>query len=344
MTPRISFSFPNYQIFRRDRPDRRGGGLLLLIHHLINTEDGRLDPDVIKALGTSEFQAVRLFINTQWITILNLYKPPFAKVDLNFPLLLPHNYIEMGDVNLHSLAWGSHDSPGGSVLSDAIARSSFQIFLEDDPVPSLTSRGHQTHSRPDLIMAYLPTNCEYTIHIGDNLGSDHHMLCVQLEFPGIPDRRNTRIKRKKTWSFRSANWHEFETLTEELDTVEYDEMSIADAVKAVNTIILNAAQQAIPKGRPRHQKPLWNAKLGRVVNARNKAFRRLQSHKGTQQEKNELRAQYNKARGRARKAQLAASRCKWSCNLAAIQVGDVRKLFCTYQSLSKTSCVRRTTH
>ncbi len=89
----------------------------------------------------------------------------------------------MGDVNLHSPSWGSHESSGGHLFSDVIEQTSFQILLEDNPVPSLTSRAHQTHSRPDLIMAYLTSTYDFTIYIGDNLGSDHHLMCAEITFP-----------------------------------------------------------------------------------------------------------------------------------------------------------------
>ncbi len=147
-------------------------------------------------------------------------------------------------------------------------------------------------------------------------------------------------KPKLLWNFHLANWHDFEMLTEELDLVEYDQMTVPEAVKSVNSIILNAAKQSIPRGISLRRKPLWNAKLTRLVTARKKAFFRLHRHNGTVQERNLLCAQYNKACGRARKAQLEASRYKWRCNLAAIQIGNVKKLFSTYQSLSKTSIKR----
>ena len=105
LSAHISLKLPGYNIYRKDRPTKRGGGVLLAIKNTLN-----FSPLEIPSWqnGHLEFAAVRLKTKNSWVTIAICYNPggktSIQEYEHCFSTL-PSPILTMGDFNAHHSLW-----------------------------------------------------------------------------------------------------------------------------------------------------------------------------------------------------------------------------------------------
>ena len=172
----------DYNIIRRDRLDRRGGGVCLLIHNsILHT---RLDPDEFKGI-----EHVTICINSESnekILISSYYNPPKTKINNEFLIfLLCSNFILLGDLNSHHRLWGSSkDNHSGYAVSNFI--STHGTCLLNLMNPKNTYEKNQYGSVLDLAITtnYIAKKVK-EFDVTDELQSDHLTIVVTLACKGF---------------------------------------------------------------------------------------------------------------------------------------------------------------
>ena len=186
LKPNINFHLPNYNIIRKDRADRQGGGLLTAIRNdiLFKRVDIAFDMK-----GCLETLAISILTDLGHLLVMNVYRNPtstpgrinwsdFLHSTANFPCS-----IICGDLNSHHQSLGCPIACTSSLaLYDAILDSDLIIINKGDP--TLFSRPGQNKSAIDLTIVShnfkLLSNGQV---LPDKMGSDHFPISVEISVP-----------------------------------------------------------------------------------------------------------------------------------------------------------------
>ena len=205
--PHLSPSFKSYNILRRDRITRGGGGVALLIHKSLRFSQTDFP-------STENLETIGATISTQsgLVDVVSTYCPhgDCSEEELNDLIgSLKDDFILAGDFNAHHPLWERHSRPNrcGRAIADA---------LSDEPNLSLItpkdlgtrehpSTGHK--STIDLLLSSSALSLDAAIRIGPHIGSDH--LPVHSEFFTVP---LLACRGAARWNFHSdaswKNWNE----------------------------------------------------------------------------------------------------------------------------------------
>jgi hypothetical protein len=172
------FSLPGYHIFRNDRPDRQGGGVLLAIRNNIKCFE-----KLNKTTEGNEAVAVQIETPLGYLLIASIYIPPNIK--LHNPLFeqifdLNNNCIILGDLNASLQCMGSKKTNAkGHQLQQVLDECYLQCIDND-----LTTYVRNSYEEKiDWILATQPTfsfinNVETQAPFG--LKEDHKPLTFNL--------------------------------------------------------------------------------------------------------------------------------------------------------------------
>ncbi|GFY19034.1 RNA-directed DNA polymerase from mobile element jockey [Trichonephila clavipes] len=191
-----------YGIYRADRQNKSGGGLMFLIrdkkYQSINVSSN--------IIGNSnlEIQGIRINWRGKYLNILNIYQP----LDLNkLPIDLQNHFlpsaIYLGDLNAKHFVWGSSsiNSRGVNFLN-MVDDKSFMFLNDEFP----THYSHKYNSKEALIVTIaipdLSQACNWKVL--ENIGSDHPSILFE------PNKRQTTYKiSNRRWNFERANWQAY---------------------------------------------------------------------------------------------------------------------------------------
>ena len=269
--------FPGYNIIRKNRQNRSGGGVWTLIKSGIQFEENKIttNPRDNEAISIDVF-----LTNGSKVTVGNIYCPP--KKQLNRELLqeISSNNaaaIITGDLNAHCKAFGNRDdNRNGKILWTTTLMSN--LFL--------LNKGMQTYTNPrngrtdflDVLLASNGTRQKISnIKPIEDIGSDH--TPIRFVFNANPIFNPKEIQRK--YKYRQANWGKFRnTLSNSLANLDKPEtnMDIDRRIDVVTNLITKAANDSIPKTSGKLRlKPKYPASLLRDINAKNKIRKEWQS-------------------------------------------------------------------
>lgn len=192
----------NFDSVRFNRPDRRGGGVAILIRATLRYQNIYIP---YNANGKIEACAVSISLNNTSVTIVSVYKPPDSVVSVGewetfFNLFPNRNLILAGDFNSHHRQWGCNDTcTEGSKLFDAIFSSNL-TWLNNGSVTHLSPR-QPTGSAIDLsiVSVDLVSHSSWTVS-SEPWGSDHFPIFLEIfGMPGCrPCRPRSRLYSKRT--------------------------------------------------------------------------------------------------------------------------------------------------
>ncbi|GFX97355.1 hypothetical protein TNCV_1077261 [Trichonephila clavipes] len=177
----MKLNIKEFHINRLDRPNRRGGGLQLLIRDV--KYQNIVIPETSKDL---EIQGVSIFWGKHKLNIFNMYHPPNQGC-------LPDSFLDLatanvssifvGDLNAKHTSWGCsvNNSRGCDLLNAADDRA--LIFLNDGS-PTHHSFSYNTADALNIALASADVFpfCRWSV-LG-NIGSDHLPIKIQLKNPG----------------------------------------------------------------------------------------------------------------------------------------------------------------
>jgi exonuclease III len=147
-----------YDIFRRDREGKRGGGVLLAIKEPIKTDQFNC--------ASQSLEIVSVVVNSMSKNVLVCvcYRPPNAGIEFHqeFERFLKFanesrykEIIVLGDFNFPSIHWLN-----GSGFSDATIESRFTDYLQESRLFQLINVPTRGHNLIDLLL----TTNEYFVH------------------------------------------------------------------------------------------------------------------------------------------------------------------------------------
>ena len=293
--------FSGFKMYHASRENRSGGGLVTLIHESLTVE--RIEGDI-----TPEMEVAKLRIrisNNEAFTLYNVYVPGqgLRKEDLLTLLPTEEKTVIVGDFNSKHHTWNSGSSNrNGKILYEWLLGSN-QILLNKNHTATFQSASTGTLSTLDLSIV-TPGMWGKVVgwHVGQDLGSDHFPVFLELDAGNTQIRNNTTVHSR--YKMKKADWDSFKDETTKIPTQD-----IA-TLEEIETIIINAADKSIPKqsGKAKHKymNSWWNNELQELRRARNNARKKW---KKTRIAVN--RSQFNKCNAMLRKAILEAKRGSW---------------------------------
>ena len=217
LNPRTQLSIPNFHIIRKDRQNRNGGGVAILLKKGFrwHTADNIIceDPNV-------ELIAIEVTTNhVHPLTIVACYRPPTHNLTLNHwerfikTLCDKGSFLLAGDFNAAHPMWNCKTvNPAGENLYRIL--NEHNLIVHNTESHSHIEYNQQTRSNLDLVIsktdiAHLIT----TLQLDDSLGSDHFPISCSLS-------TGKYIYQKKTNRLSSVrtNWKQYKT---DMDSLYY---------------------------------------------------------------------------------------------------------------------------
>lgn len=276
-----------YQVFRRDRPDRNGGGILMLIRSCYSVNQ-------IEITDNIELICVDLHLNEQKFRIICIYRPPNYNLEnskilgnkiislslINFPTIL------CGDFNLPDINWTDKQvSP--SVNNFQIQNWFLQLFTDNNLSQYVTDCTRKEKIL-DLVFcnhSQVVKNCHVEAPFGT---SDHNTICFTIEAnyskPVSEQRRNFSKGNYNRINFLLANMNWDEILKDK----NSDEMN-AKFVEILNEIIL----KHIPL-KKKKTLPFSTTKLKKMRKLKLELWKKRNEHNG-QENYSKMCAKYHMA-------------------------------------------------
>ena len=271
-TPKIS----GYtKTFRKDRPNRDGGGLIILAR-----EDTKVDNFQINCRQNSkiEAQAIEITLKQDRIKLLHIYNPEDTIVidDLNhLAEQLGNKYIIVGDFNGHHTMWDpniTRNNPCGTDLADYLLRKPEVALCT---TPGLHTHTNNNGGKTTLDLTLCSPNLLHIIETFSyaDYGSDH--LPVQTKLSIAP----YKIKRTKRpqWKLKEDKWKEWKDTIP--ITAEYHE-SVEEGNKAFTSSIKEPAETVFGKTSPETNikfcKPWWTPECSREIARRRRARKAME--------------------------------------------------------------------
>lgn len=199
----MKFKVPGYNVFRKDKKTKRGGGVLILTKNNITSCKLEIESDSNKEDLLNEHISIKL---ENGIIITSFYKPPNNKLNyelLNTILQEKGDNIICGDFNI------THKSFGGSKTT-LQGKKLYRFLLNNN----LTCTNDGSHTRIDdvsgkfevLDYIFIPSNYlnknDYSFETLDDINSDHLPISIKL---------STKIIKKPDYTiklYQKANWND----------------------------------------------------------------------------------------------------------------------------------------
>ncbi|CAB4040147.1 Hypothetical predicted protein, partial [Paramuricea clavata] len=235
----------DFCIHRRDRTDRRGGGVMLAVRKpLYSTRRTDLETDAeILACEVRPTQKKK-------ILVLVFYRPPstnhvymnaFNKCLKNARVARFTQIVVLGDFNLPDMNWNTNSSTnnGTGQLYDNFTkaiRDNFLWQLVDQP----TRKEHIL----DLVLTNIPHKISNLEIFDDTISTDHKLIEFYLDF-NIPKRNKIS---KSVFNFKKAKWNELKIA---LTSASWDQVFVYDCVNATlsswTKMFMEIVEKYVPK-------------------------------------------------------------------------------------------------
>ena len=300
-----AFKIRGYQKPKRwDRADRSKGGILTLVRNNIEASETAVH------MAGAEYQMIRAKLKDTELHILNFYCPDNQPLSLDTIKVPDSSFIAVGDFNSHSQSWGySQMDRRGEEVEDWQDEHHLVLINSPNDTPTFYSRRWRTTSTPDLALCTEDVHQDITREVGEQLGgSDHRPVFLKIN-------KNTASHPVPArWNYKKAKWRLFSHRTNVLlKDLQVQGREINNVVRDLNTSILQAAKETIPRGARKEYKPYWSNQLQELQDEMTKA---RQDAENNPSDENQLRLQQTKAK--FLKAKIQASRKSWREKTAAL--------------------------
>ncbi len=308
--------FRYYHVLKKNRPNRKGGGVALLIHKSIQFSPLMcISTDTVEAIGATVFSAAGSF------DLFSVYIPKGDCIedDLKVFCVRPNNYIIVGDFNAHHHLWESSCTinKAGKAVADTLQNQPDACLVTPSDLGTRFNPSTVKLSTIDLAIASSRLAMGASSSVGPFMGSDH--LPVVTIFNASPIRSPTLTP---SWKFDEKKWGLWNSdLSNHLDKKSFT--SISDPASAsqtlTNEILLVSNKffrKRTPPSKPKSEpgRPWWSEECSQLVKATRKAFR-LWRDSPTSSEK---RAEWCKAEAIKKKTIIRAKRAAWVSVLSSL--------------------------
>ncbi|KAK4317776.1 hypothetical protein Pmani_011174 [Petrolisthes manimaculis] len=310
----------NYELIRKDRDGRGGGGVALYIRRSLPFTE-------VPSNFPLESVACRVKFGGTYLTVCSVYCPPdTVTYDDVFDLQdsLPCRKLIVGDFNAHHTLWGSlRDDRKGEQMARLISNSGLILLNDGSPTRVDDNTGNFSVLDLSLVSPSIATSCQW-LPIDDSLGSDHFPILIKYNSDTVKEPSAPKFNVKK------ADWVSF---TKSLN-IEIVGETIDDKVNNIKDSILKAATATIPKtsiDSAKHRVPWWTPDCRIALCERNRAYRLFKTHIS-----DENFRKYKLARARARRTIKQAKRDSWRSFVSTINSEtSISNVWSTVKKLNK---------
>lgn len=270
-------SFINYTPFFLNRPNRQGGGLLILVRNDVPVKKKNV---ILFPLGKLEVQAVTIISsNNTSLDIFSVYNPnhEICLVEYDHYLSqLQRSCILVGDFNAHNSLWNSSCCPNMSGRNLASALLNFPDICLLTPLnfPTYYNVANKKHSTLDLCLLSSDLYPSSTIDlVPDDLGSDHSPILIAINFRASVVKHEIRGR----WIYDSeAKWREWAAklpVKQGENDDDYDQfaLNIIDTSKQIFKMSKTTVN-------PKYSKPWWSKECEKAVRERHHAKQTFKKH------------------------------------------------------------------
>ena len=212
-TPDGFYHIPGYNLFRSDRIDRRGGGVMIFILNSVLSSE-------VSLLRSHEFESICIKVKLKrgtYLGLLCVYRPPnitstgdllLIKLFESFININCNKNVIIGDFNMPSINWNTLSAPPKyDPFLDCLSNSFLKQNVHDSTRPN-------SHALLDLIFTTTGTNI-YDISVDECFGSSDHCIItfnIQITSYLVNSNQNT-LKR----NYSKADWILFRKILLQVD-------------------------------------------------------------------------------------------------------------------------------
>ncbi|XP_042913816.2 uncharacterized protein [Parasteatoda tepidariorum] len=260
-------------------------------------------------LLTTTLQAVaaQVTFQSKLITICSLYLPPNQSIlqsDLNKLIAeLPQPFIITGDLNGHSITWGSDTTNSRGNQIETLIDDHQLCILNTDEKTHFHFPSRTFHSIDlTLCSPRIYTLLKFFVW-NDLYHSDHFPLIINILKPG-----NTNTVHSPRLLTHLANWTLFQESLAFDEEIVYNG-NIEEAAQHITNSLISASENSIPRtsnNLPKYPKPWWNEECRQTHKAQRRVWRIFRRHPTV-----ENLILFKKSRAFARKTGRQSQRESW---------------------------------
>uniref|UniRef100_A0A803K2X2 Reverse transcriptase domain-containing protein n=1 Tax=Xenopus tropicalis TaxID=8364 RepID=A0A803K2X2_XENTR len=266
-----------YTLFRRDRGNRKGGGVCLFIKQELKAN---IKEEVMGGTEGAESLWVELLTDSKESTKLIVgvcYRPPNVSEEEEAQLLLQiekaaslGQVIIMGDFNYPDIDWGNS-------TARTVNGNKFINLLHDNFMSQVVEEPTRNHAILDLVISNDPERIA-NVQVVEPLGnSDHNVIsfdvwCRKQIYTGVT----------KTMNFRKANFSSLRAALQGIDWgIMFSDKNTEQKWLSFKMILNHYCSQFIPlirKSRSVKNHPMWlNSEVKKLIGRKRKAFKKYKS-------------------------------------------------------------------
>lgn len=289
LTAKKQFIIRGFDTVRKDRIDRMGGGVAILISNGVKYK--RIT-DIYECDSKIEACAVQIYTNGESLTFVSCYRPPnddniLASEWKRFFSQFDDKVLFGGDFNGHNAIWGStYTNSVGNDISEAL--DDLDLTILNDGTSTFHCAAYHTNSVIDLSIVHDSIALSFHWSVGkDPWGSDHFPIIIESNIKiASPD----NIKRSPRLHRGNTDWNKFQNdlekklkLLSDYATMEV-EVLYSTVVAVIEDALIGSSPQAKSRGRDQSTQsgicgppcPWWTEECNKLVRLRKAALLKFQ--------------------------------------------------------------------
>jgi ribonuclease HI len=325
-TDAFNVKFKAYHIAKKNRPNRMGGGVAILIHKSL-----QFLPLNLKETHSVEAIGVQVICSNN--TPCNFISAYVPKGDCDTDEIVNlisagNNFVTGGDFNGHHGAWESNAraNKAGRSIMDALLQQQNACLITPPDLGTRVDPATGKESTIDLVFTSPSLASNSTITKGPHLGSDHIPILIYLN--AQPVRSSGR---PTTWILNDKKWASWNS---SLDSYLAEEnfLQIVDPEVAAESFtrgLERANQKHFKKPNPERsrqeepRRPWWDDRCADAVKNARKLFRAWRNSPLSMA----ARIEWSRAEARKKKVIMAAKRQAWAHLVQELGAKDPTKMW-----------------
>ncbi|KZS06599.1 Uncharacterized protein APZ42_029899, partial [Daphnia magna] len=320
--------FKSHHILRKDRPNRLGGGVAILIRKSLQfTPLPITTPDTVEAIGVSI-----LCTNKKHIDFISVYIPKddCETADIELLLKRDNDFLVGGDLNGHHSLW----EPNGA--ENKAGKSIYEALINDPNACLITPPNLNTRIDPasgksttiDLTLTSSPLSTSATINTGPYMGSDHLPVLITLNATLY-----RQIGRPASWILDENKWLlwnqqiENQFCNRDFYSINVPQVVTATFIEAIDSGNILCFKKTNPSRQPYKgqdpARPWWNATCQKLVKEARRAFRVWKEAPLCPNK----RTEWKKAEAKKRKTIISAKKLAWTTFVSSLGPNDQPKMW-----------------
>ncbi len=247
LTNKSRINIPGYNIIRKERQSRQGGGVAILIRK--NTEYSEIDYGLsLQQLNGNEYVTIRMKNHLHHlITIISIYCPPGTRpsAELFQAISTSDHTIIMGDLNAkHTDFYCNTTNTNGNALKQILNNTSLSIINTNEP--TYISPATANLDILDLILC-TPDLASKLLQFSttNHLSSDHLPVLTTFSF-------HLQATPNNKYNYRNADWETYRThiegqLKDTSTTPNTTPDDLDHQATLLSQILTQAREETIPK-------------------------------------------------------------------------------------------------